>query len=80
MEPSRYRVSVWRRLRRIGAVPLHRALFVLPDSPLNRLRVADIAHDIENWGGHAWIFLATPLALRPTRVASLRPTTERIRK
>jgi len=34
----------------------------MADTPLNRLRVADMAHDIENWGGHAWVFLATPLA------------------
>jgi Protein ChrB, N-terminal len=72
-EPSRYRVSVWRRLRRIGATPLHRALFVVADSPLNRLRVADMAHDIENWGGHAWVFVATLLSGAASTVAPPRP-------
>ncbi|MHB1435521.1 MAG: Chromate resistance protein ChrB [Thermoplasmata archaeon] len=71
-EPSRYRVSVWRRLRRMGASPLHRALFLLPDSPLNRLRVADIAHDIENWGGRAWVFLGVPMAGAGARAAPIR--------
>ncbi len=68
-EPSRYRVSVWRRLRRIGATPLHRALFVVRDTSLNRLRLGDLAHDIENWGGLAWVFLATPLARVTTPAA-----------
>jgi ChrB-like protein len=61
-EPTRYRVSIWRDLRRIGAIPLHRALFIIVDTPLNRLRAADMVHDIENWGGHAWVFVGTPLA------------------
>jgi hypothetical protein len=55
--PSRYRVSVWRRLKRAGARPVHRALFSLPDTPLNRLRALDIAHDVETWGGAVWLFL-----------------------
>lgn len=61
--PSRYRVSVWRRLKRAGALAIHRALFVLPDTPLNRLRAADLAHDVENWGGTAWVFAADSLAM-----------------
>ena len=63
--PSRYRVSVWRRLKRAGARAIHRTLFLLPDTPLNRLRAADLAHDVENWGGSAWVFagnaLTTPM-------------------
>ena len=59
--PSRYRVSVWRRLRRAGATVVHRALFTLPDTPLNRLRALDIAHDVETWGGSAWMFLGESL-------------------
>ena len=62
--PSRYRVSVWRRLRSAGARAVHRALFTLPDTALNRLRVLDIAHDVENWGGHAWMFVGEPLTGR----------------
>ncbi len=54
--PSRYRVAVWRRLRRLGAVLVHRSAFLLPDTPLNRLRAAEIAHDVENWGGRARVF------------------------
>lgn len=67
--PSRYRVSVWRRLRRFGARAVHRAVFLLPDTPLNRLRAGDLAHDVEMWGGLALIFagseLVFPIAHEP---------------
>ncbi|MGI0055122.1 MAG: Chromate resistance protein ChrB [Thermoplasmata archaeon] len=81
--PSRFRVSVWRRLRNTGAQTIHRALFALPDTPLNRLRALDIAHDVEAWGGKAWIFLGTPLPRSnrngpkrrvPTRRSAIRET------
>ncbi len=65
--PSRYRVSVWRRLKRAGARVVRRSLFLLPDTPLNRLRAADLAHDVENWGGTAWIFAGDPLAFPSLR-------------
>lgn len=59
--PSRYRVSIWRRLRQAGALAVHRALFTLEDTPLNRLRALDLAHDVENWGGEAWMFIGESL-------------------
>ncbi len=65
--PSRYRVSVWRRLRRFGARVVHRAVFLLPDTPLNRLRAGDLAHDVENWGGTASIFTGSELASLKTK-------------
>ena len=79
-QPSRYRVSVWRRLQRMAAIPLHRSLFVVVDSPLNRLRLADIAHDIANWGGRAWVFRGTELASEATTGASRRPRTKEKRR
>ena len=66
--PSRYRVSVWRRLKRAGARVVHRSLFVLPDTPLNRLRAADLAHDVENWGGTAWVFVGDSLVIPSPKV------------
>lgn len=66
--PSRYRVSVWRRLKRAGARVVRRSLFLLPDTSLNRLRTADLAHDVESWGGTAWVFAGDPLATPSPRV------------
>lgn len=70
--PSRFRVSVWRRLRRAGARAIHKALFALPDTPLNRLRALDLAHDVESWGGTAWLFVGEPLARRRVTRAAVR--------
>ena len=80
-KPSRYRVSVWRRLKAAGAQVVRRALFILPDTPLNRLRAADLTHDVENWGGEAWIFaggLITP-SFRPKPGGFRRVTVEETR-
>ncbi len=66
--PSRYRVSVWRRLKRAGARVVRRSLFLLPDTPLNRLRAADLEHDVDNWGGTARVFAGDPLATPSPRV------------
>ena len=75
--PSRYRVSVWRRLKRARARTIHRTLFVLTDSPLNLLRAADLAHDVENWGGSAWIFTGSTLSAPGSTVAGLAQHGER---
>lgn len=45
--PSRDRVSVGQRLREAGARVVHRAVFLLPEPPPNRLRAGDLAHDVE---------------------------------
>lgn len=78
--PSRYRVAVWRSLKRAGAEAVHRALFVLPDTELNRLRAIEIAHDVENGGGQAWMWVGSPLGSalrseqqRPLAVSRGRP-------
>lgn len=77
-KPSRYRVSVWRRLKAAGAQVVRRALFILPDTPLNRLRAADLAHDVENWGGEAWIFAGGLIApIRRPKLDGFRPVTAR---
>lgn len=78
--PSRYRVSVWRRLKRMQARSIHRTLFVLPDTPLNRLRSGDLAHDVENWGGSTWIFSGTVVSsARPKASGSAVPSKPRAR-
>lgn len=75
MNPSRYRVSVWRRLRRAGAESVARAFFRLPDTPLNRLRTTDLVHDIENWGGAAWCYVGETV-----RVSGETPGSRRTRQ
>jgi hypothetical protein len=53
--PSSLRVRVWRRLRALGAVPLKRSAYLLPDTPERYEDVQWLAQGIERDGGEATI-------------------------
>jgi hypothetical protein len=53
-EPSSQRVFVWRRLKRLGAVLLHDAVWVLPATPRTREHFQWLAAEIGEGGGEAW--------------------------
>jgi hypothetical protein len=61
-EPSRLRLSVWRRLKRLGAVLLHDAVWVLPADAGTREAVEWLAEEIEEQGGTAFVWEATGLS------------------
>jgi len=50
-EPSRYRVSVWRRLRKLGAVHLNEGFWVLPNSPSMRSELDGVIREIRSYNG-----------------------------
>jgi len=50
-EPSRLRLAVWRRLRRIGALMLHDGLWTLPADAKTREDFEWLAEEIEERGG-----------------------------
>jgi ChrB-like protein len=52
-EPSSQRVFVWRKLRRLGAVLLHDAVWVLPATPRTREHFQWLAAEIVEGGGEA---------------------------
>jgi hypothetical protein len=52
-EPSSQRVFVWRRLKRLGAVLLHDAVWVLPATPRSREHFQWLAAEIREGGGEA---------------------------
>jgi hypothetical protein len=52
-EPSSQRVFVWRRLKRLGAVLLHDAVWVLPATPRGREHFQWLAAEIREGGGEA---------------------------
>jgi polyhydroxyalkanoate synthesis regulator phasin len=54
--PSRARVSVWRRLKRLGALYVQQAVCVLPDRAEIRASLAEIRERIDELGGSS-IFL-----------------------
>jgi len=51
--PSSLRVRVWRRLRTLGAVPLKRSAYLLPDTPDRYEDFQWLAQEIQREGGEA---------------------------
>ena len=57
-EPSRLRLAVWRRLKRIGAAVLHDAIWLLPADARTREAFEWLAEEIEEQGGTALVWEA----------------------
>jgi hypothetical protein len=60
-EPSRLRLAVWRRLRRLGALLLHDAVWVLPADAKTREAFEWLAEEIGEQGGTAFVWEALSL-------------------
>jgi hypothetical protein len=60
-EPSRLRLGTWRRLRRLGAVLLHDALWVLPADAKTREAFEWLADEIAERAGTAFLWEAKSL-------------------
>ena len=60
-EPSRLRLAVWRRLKRLGAALLHDAVWLLPADAKNREAFEWLAEEIEEQGGTAFVWEAVSL-------------------
>ena len=58
-EPSRLRLAVWRRLKRIGAIVLHDSIWLLPADAKTREAFEWLAEEIEEQGGTALVWEAT---------------------
>jgi hypothetical protein len=59
--PTRLRLAVWRRLKRMGAVLLHESVWVLPTDRKSREAFEWLAEEIEEQGGSAFIWEAQSL-------------------
>ena len=55
-EPTANRVSVWRKLKRLGAILLHDAAWVLPPSPRTIEELRWLAAEIRERGGDAMLW------------------------
>ena len=55
-EPSANRVAIWRKLKRLGAILLHDAVWVLPSSDRTREQFQWLASDIGDLGGEAFVW------------------------
>ena len=60
-KPSALRVYIWRKLKRIGALLLHEAVWVLPDLPRTAEQIQWLTAEIEERGGDAFCWRATSL-------------------
>src|SRR5919108_5774200 len=60
-KPSALRVYIWRKLKRLGAILLHEAIWVLPDLPRTAEQIQWLAAEIEEMGGHAFYWRANSL-------------------
>src|ERR671919_2054608 len=58
-EPTANRVSVWRKLKRLGAILLHDAVWVLPPSPRTREELRWLAAEVRERGGEAMLWEAS---------------------
>src|SRR5215813_12786697 len=55
-EPTALRATVWRRLKRLGALLLHDAVWVLPATPWTREQFQWLAVEIGELGGEAYLW------------------------
>jgi hypothetical protein len=56
--PSALRVYTWRKLKRLGAILLHEAVWVLPDLPRTAEQVQWLTAEIREMGGEAYSWRA----------------------
>jgi hypothetical protein len=54
--PSKVRVYVWRKLKKIGAVLLHDSIWCLPSNPKTKEQFQWLATEIQDLGGEASVW------------------------
>ena len=60
-KPSALRVYIWRKLKRLGAILLHEAVWVLPDQPRTAEQIQWLTAEIQEMGGEAYSWRANAI-------------------
>lgn len=60
-QPSRHRVSVWRELRRIGALSLQQSVYMLAETEEHVAALSRVAAAVEAAGGESYLLRAAAL-------------------
>ena len=60
-KPSALRVYIWRKLKRLGAILLHEAIWVLPDQPRTAEQIQWLTAEIQEMGGSAYSWRANTI-------------------
>jgi len=69
---SAERVSLWRQLKRLGAVPLKTSAYLLPDSPAHFERFQWLAQQVRQGGGEATVIRVTEVeGLGPEQIVQM---------
>ena len=71
-EPSTPRITLWRKLRRLGAVQLQDGLVALPLDARTREQLEWLAEEVTDAGGQAAIWLAEPATAAQERALAQR--------
>lgn len=59
-EPSRARVSVWRKLKKTGAVNMQQSMWILPDTENNMASLSAVKEEITAGNGEAYVLKCSP--------------------
>lgn len=73
-EPSTPRISVWRQLRRLGALQIGEGVAALPLDDRTREHMDWLASEIEEAGGEAVVWIAQPSTKAEQRLLERRHT------
>jgi hypothetical protein len=73
-EPSTPRITVWRRLRQLGAVQLGDGLVALPLADDSREQLEWVAQFVDDAAGEATVWIAEPTTARQQRELTARMT------
>jgi hypothetical protein len=65
-------VTLWRKLRRLGALQLLDGLVALPGDARTREQLEWLADEVVEAGGEAWVWLGRPGSLRQERAMATR--------
>jgi len=60
-KPSALRVYTWRKLKRLGAILLHEAIWVMPDQPRTAEQIQWLTAEIQEMGGEAYSWRASTI-------------------
>jgi hypothetical protein len=71
-QPSTPRITLWRKLRRLGAVQLQDGLVALPLDARTREQLEWLAEEVTDAGGQAGIWLAEPATAAQERALAQR--------
>lgn len=71
-EPSTKRITIWRRLRRLGALQIGEGVAALPLDDVSREQFDGLASEVEDAGGEAIVWLAEPSTKAEARLLERR--------